>query len=70
MEKYEINKYLEKFLTSVNDLRLALDESYLKDTIRDLNEQVSAPDFWLDSKNSNKVIGELNVLNIKTIYDY
>ena len=65
MEKYEINKYLEKFLTSVNDLRLALDESYLKDTIRDLNEQVSAPDFWLDSKNSNKIINELNVVKDK-----
>lgn len=60
MEKYEINKYLEKFLNSVNDLRLALDSDTLEKELKRLNEQISQPSFWDDSKNSSRVINELN----------
>ena len=60
MEKYEINKYLEKFNTNVNDLRLALNQNALEERLGELNEMILQPDFWNDSKNSSKVIAELN----------
>ena len=60
MEKYEINKYLEKFLNSVNDLRLAINVESLEERLRVLNEEISQPNFWDDSKKSSKVISELN----------
>ena len=60
MEKYEINKYLEKFLNSVNDLRLALDSDTLEKNLKKLNDEISQPSFWDDSKNSSRVINELN----------
>ncbi len=65
MEKYEINKYLEKFSTSVNDLRLALDSNALKIRLEELNGLILAPDFWNDSKKSSKVIDELNIVKEK-----
>ena len=60
MEKYEINKYLEKFANSVNDLRLALDSNKLEEELAELNEKMLDPDFWNDSKTSNQVIVSLN----------
>ena len=60
MEKYEINKYLEKFLKSVNDLRLAIDIELLENKLKELNDTISQPNFWDDSKTSSKVINELN----------
>ena len=65
MEKYEINKYLEKFESSVNDLRLALDSDSLNLELKELNEQILQPNFWDDSKNSNKVISLLNEVKEK-----
>ena len=40
MEKYEINKYLEKFHNSVNDLNLALDSVSLEKKLKELNEKL------------------------------
>lgn len=60
MEKYEVNKYLEKFQKSVNDLRLALDSDTLEKELKKLNEEISEPDFWLDTKKSNQTITKLN----------
>ena len=65
MEKYEINKYLEKFENSVNDLRLALDSDSLNEELKTLNEQILHPNFWDDTKNSNKVISLLNEVKEK-----
>ena len=65
MEKYEINKYLEKFENSVKDLNLALDTITLETRLKELNEQILDPNFWDDSKKSNKVISELNVVKEK-----
>ena len=65
MEKYEINKYLEKFHNSVNDLNLALDSVSLEKKLKELNELILEPSFWDDSKKSNKVISELNVVKEK-----
>ena len=65
MEKYEINKYLEKFLSSVNDLRLALDSEKLEEELKVLNEQILEPNFWDDSRKSNTVINKLNEVKEK-----
>ena len=65
LEKYEINKYLEKFHNSVNDLNLALDSVSLEKKLKELNELILEPSFWDDSKKSNKVIAELNVVKEK-----
>ena len=43
MEKYEINKYLEKFENSFNDLRLALDSEALNAELKTLNEEILQP---------------------------
>ena len=60
MEKYEINKYLDKFKNSVNDLRVAFNSELLEERLKELNEEIVKEDFWLDTKRSNKVIAELN----------
>ena len=60
MEKYEVNKYLEKFANSVNDLRMALDSKKLEEELEELNQKMLEPNFWDDSKNSNQVISKLN----------
>ena len=65
MEKYEINKYLDKFKSSVSDLRLALNAEELESRLKELNDEIVKDDFWLDTKNSNKVISELNEVKEK-----
>lgn len=65
LEKYEINKYLEKFENSVNDLRLALDSEALEIELANLNEEMLEPSFWDDSKNSSLVINKLNEVKEK-----
>lgn len=65
MEKYEINKYLEKFNTNVSDLRLALNQEFLEEKLQELNNEIVKEDFWNDSKKSNKVISELNDIKEK-----
>jgi hypothetical protein len=37
MEKYEINKYLEKFKSSVSDLQIALNGDLLEKRLKELN---------------------------------
>ena len=65
MEKYEINKYLEKFENSVNDLRLALNSEELEEELKHLNQKMMEPNFWDDAKNSNEVITKLNEVKEK-----
>ena len=65
LEKYEINKYLEKFLNSVNDLRLALNSEALEIELASLNEEMLKPSFWDDSKSSSVVINKLNEVKEK-----
>ena len=65
LEKYEINKYLEKFENSVNDLRLALEGKTLELELNRLNEEMLEPSFWDDSKNSSLVINKLNEVKEK-----
>lgn len=60
MEKYEVNKYLEKFEKSVQDLHLALNYENLLEELKILNEEILDPSFWLDSKNSSDVIAKMN----------
>ena len=60
MEKYEINKYLEKFENSVNDLKLALNQEELEAELKSLNEEMLKEGFWDNSKESSKVINRLN----------
>ena len=59
MEKYEINKYLEKFENSVNDLKLALNQEELEAELKRLNEEMLKEGFWDNSKESSKVINRL-----------
>lgn len=60
MEKYEINKYLEKFNTSVEDLNHALNPTFLESRIKELEAKITEDGFWDDQKSSSKVIEELN----------
>lgn len=65
MEKYEINKYLEKFEMNVNDLKSAINIILLEKEMKELNEQISLDGFWNDQKNANKVINRLNEIKEK-----
>ena len=65
MEKYEINKKLEKFSGSVKDLELALNPSELQIEIDQLTEVMNADGFWNNQKQANQVIERLNGLKEK-----
>lgn len=65
MEKYEINKKLEKFSSSVNDLKLALSPDSLKEEINSLTNEMNQDGFWNDQKSANKIIEQLNALKEK-----
>ena len=56
MEKYEINKYLEKFEKSANDILIPLDSEVVFDKINYLSSEMSKEDFWNDQKKSAEII--------------
>ncbi len=64
MEKYEINKYIEKFKKSSNDIKIALNNEYVFKTIDELNEKMNEEGFW-NSTDSTKIINNLNILKEK-----
>lgn len=62
MDRYEINKYLEKFKIKVGDLFEALQIEKKKERLDILDQEISSPNFWNNQKQANKVISEANIL--------
>ncbi|MFI3329665.1 MAG: peptide chain release factor 2 [bacterium] len=65
MEKYEINKYIEKFKKSSNDITVALNKEVVLKEIEELNKEISKEGFWNNQENSTKTINLLNNLKEK-----
>ncbi len=65
MEKYEINKYIEKFKKSSNDITIALNKDEVLKQIDELNIEITKEDFWSNQENSTKTINKLNNLKEK-----
>ncbi len=65
MEKYEINKYIEKFKKSSNDITVALNKDYVFKQIEEINKEITKEDFWNNQENSTKIINNLNNLKEK-----
>lgn len=68
MEKYEINKFIEKFHNTLEDLKTSLNPSHLEEEINLLNEKINEDGFWNDQKESTKTINKLNSLKEKLKY--
>lgn len=65
MEKYEINKYLDKFNKTVEDIKVALNEEALITENKRLNEKITAPNFWDNLKEANQTTKELTSVKEK-----
>ncbi len=67
MEKYEINKYIEKFNKTSNDIVIALNKDYVLEQINIITEEINKEDFWKDQKSSSKTISMLNGFKEKAL---
>jgi len=65
MEKYEVNKYIDSFKSSLKDLEISLNPPKLKEEIEKINQEISDANFWNDQKKANKTIEALNDLKEK-----
>ena len=66
MERYELNKTLEKFNRQLTDLHDSLDFDEAVKTIDSLQKTMQQDGFWNDQKAAQKVINEMNQLKEKT----
>lgn len=62
MERYEINKILESFRQSLEDLARAIDPDKLQKEYQQLNLQMQAPNFWQDQNNAKKITQKANTI--------
>ncbi len=67
MEKYEINKFIEKFKKSSNDIIIALNKEYVLKQIEEINIEISKEGFWNDQEKSSKTINLLNGFKEKIV---
>jgi len=68
MERYEVNKTIENFHNTLNDLQNALDIDSLQVRLLTLNEQMLAPDFWQNANHAKNVAKEAGLIenNVNT----
>lgn len=69
MEKYEINKLISEYEQKLDDLSKALDVNNLEIELKDLNEQMLNPNFWLDQNNAKTITKRIAEIenNLKTL---
>ncbi|VEU82661.1 peptide chain release factor 2 [Acholeplasma hippikon] len=65
MERYEVNRTIESFETSLNDLEKALNFDALNERLHVLGEEMANPNFWNDTKKAKKLTQEANQLTAK-----
>lgn len=65
MERYEVNKTLEIFETSLNDLEKAIKPDELNARLLDLSKTMQSPSFWNDTKQAKKTTQEANQIELK-----
>ncbi len=67
MERYEINKYFQSFEQKIKDMYIALDIEKNIPKLQELEEKISAVDFWQDIASAQAVIAESN--KVKSIVE-
>lgn len=55
MEAYDVNKTIEQFKTSINDLKRAIGPQKLEETYQELNKTMQDPNFWSNTKEAKKI---------------
>lgn len=63
MERYEVNRVLEKLTTQVNDLDKKINPEKLSVQLKELNDLMQDANFWNDPQKASKVTKEANQLN-------
>ncbi|MBN2300460.1 MAG: peptide chain release factor 2 [Acholeplasmataceae bacterium] len=65
METYEVNKMLNLFKQSIEDMNKALQPTKLEEQYRELNLQMQQPNFWNDTKLAKKLTKESTEIHQK-----
>lgn len=65
MERYEVNKQLNQFGVTINDLQKAIQLDVLDTRLIELNELMQQPTFWQDSNQAKKITQESTQLSHK-----
>jgi len=60
MERYEVNKTIDRFKKQIDDLTKKINPNKLLEEIKQLNEQMQAENFWSNPENAAKVTKEAN----------
>src|SRR5690554_1296546 len=60
MERYEVNRTIEKFSKQIDDLTKKINPEKLKNEIKALNEKMQAENFWQNPEEATKVTKEAN----------
>jgi peptide chain release factor 2 len=61
VETYEVNKIIQSFKESIDDLNKAVNPQKLEEALKQLNEEMQSPDFWantLEAKKTTKEVAE------------
>ncbi len=70
MEKYEMNKLIAEYDQKLSDLQLALHVEEKRPILKDLEEKISASDFWQNQEEAQRVINTANqIKEILNAYD-
>ena len=65
MERYDINKYLEKFHTKLLELKKSLKVDFLEEEIKKYDEKISDVSIWNDPKSAEDIISKANLFKNK-----
>jgi len=65
MEKYEITKYMNTFNEKIESFKVILNLDDLHIKIKNLESDMSSPNFWDDNTKAKRVVSELNKLKQK-----
>ncbi len=62
LEKYEINKFMEEYTIKLKDLYDAFHIESKIPVYKELEEQISSPDFWSNQESAQKIISRANAI--------
>ncbi|MDE7264272.1 MAG: peptide chain release factor 2 [Anaeroplasmataceae bacterium] len=69
MEKYELNKFINEYQQKLLELKQALGVEGKRPVLKELEQQISASDFWEDQIKAQSIISQMNLLK-ETLSNY
>jgi|SRR5690554_4571214 len=63
MEKFEVNRLLEKFQNLTSDLKNNLNPDKLNEDLKKLNQEMQSPNFWSDQNKAKEVTKKANLIS-------